>query len=508
MTPTGYMTVEAWVEMAPKIADGIRMMPVISGRPEWWVLKIIDGYGAHTSSEAAMQTYADRKILLLKEEGDSSHVNQSYDQKVAKDDKKSMRQSLAYLRQSNKLTKGTIDGWALIHVALAAVRELDANSWVYSFDKVNLKPSTRVSFPEWIKRIEHYVQGGESFKPEIIRDPYALLSPFWHGMTPDEKKGAFAIFESHTKEFTVACIKELVATAHVPMSEMQNFRVAIEVAMRNPSHLERGQPDLSVLHEQPKEVQEAQANVASATAGLHSFQVVPRSADGSLVFSGDALFDHMCRMARRSVPHGQDLVPSATLNVEYTSTQQKLINPRMVDYAMHEIAKHAHGEHAKQAMARRKLDNLGYMRGESGLQNDEDRMARLKNQMNLMESMATINKETANTAATNASLAASKLIAAAPAALAKLKMGGGDPKAAKLTVAEMAAIAYTHFKGAVLKGLKDAHIKELSALIKQQPEVLQHVAAPARPMPLTSPPLVAPTATAPMPAAATTTPLV
>ena len=112
MTPTGYMTVEAWVEMAPKIADGIRMMPVISGRPEWWVLKIIDGYGAHTSSEAAMQTYADRKILLLKEEGDSSHVNQSYDQKVAKDDKKSMRQSLAYLRQSNKLTKGTIDGWA------------------------------------------------------------------------------------------------------------------------------------------------------------------------------------------------------------------------------------------------------------------------------------------------------------------------------------------------------------------------------------------------------------
>ena len=37
-----------------------------------------------------------------------------------------MRQSLAYLRQSsNKLIKGTIDGWQLIHVALAAVRELD-----------------------------------------------------------------------------------------------------------------------------------------------------------------------------------------------------------------------------------------------------------------------------------------------------------------------------------------------------------------------------------------------
>ena len=107
-----------------------------------------------------------------------------------------MRQGLAYLRASNKLTKGTIDGWALMHVALAAVRELDADSWIYSFDKVNLKPSTRVSFAEWTKRIEHYIQGSESFKSEIVRDPYALLSPFWHGMAPDEKKLAISIFQS------------------------------------------------------------------------------------------------------------------------------------------------------------------------------------------------------------------------------------------------------------------------------------------------------------------------
>jgi hypothetical protein len=80
MTDTGYMTEAAWLEMAPAIADGIREMPVISDRSDWWVLKIIDGFGAHTSSAKAMEIYADRKILLLKEEGDSSHVNQSYDQ--------------------------------------------------------------------------------------------------------------------------------------------------------------------------------------------------------------------------------------------------------------------------------------------------------------------------------------------------------------------------------------------------------------------------------------------
>jgi hypothetical protein len=121
MTPTGYMTEEAWLEMAPTIASGIRKMPIICDNPDWWVLKTIDGFGAHTSSERAMAIYAEHKILLLKEDGDTSHVCQMYDQKVAIDDKKSMRQSLAYLRQSNKLVKGTIDGWTLIHVGLAAV---------------------------------------------------------------------------------------------------------------------------------------------------------------------------------------------------------------------------------------------------------------------------------------------------------------------------------------------------------------------------------------------------
>lgn len=88
MTPTGYMTEDAWVELAPKMGKGIRTMPVICENPNWWVCKIIDGFGPHVSSEAAMQIYYDHKIILLKEEGDSSHVNQAYDQEVAKSDKR------------------------------------------------------------------------------------------------------------------------------------------------------------------------------------------------------------------------------------------------------------------------------------------------------------------------------------------------------------------------------------------------------------------------------------
>ena len=75
MTQTGYMTEEAWLKLAPPIADGIRAMSIVSDMPDWWVVKIIYGFGPHTSSDQAMEIYAERKILLLKEEGDSSHVN-------------------------------------------------------------------------------------------------------------------------------------------------------------------------------------------------------------------------------------------------------------------------------------------------------------------------------------------------------------------------------------------------------------------------------------------------
>ena len=470
MTPTGYMTEEAWLEIAPKIAEGIRQMPVVCDRRDWWVIKVIDGFGPHCSSARAMEIYYEQKILLVKEEGDTSHACQAYDQKVAKDDKRSMRDSLAYLREANKMTKGVIDGWALIHVALAAVRELAADSWVYSFNKVNLRPSSRVPFEDWIKRIEHYVQASSIFKPEVLRDPYALLTPFWHGMTPEEKKSTMSIFAAHGNTFNVPCLKQIMTDVHVPASEMQNVRVAMELALKDTSHLERMRPEGIVL-EQPVEVQQAQAKVASVNTGLRTFQLHPKDASGAALLTGLGHFDHLVRMARRSVGDGTDLTPSAYLDVEYTSLQQHLINPRAVDYAMHAIAKHASGDGAKQAMATRKLDNLGYLRAESALANDPDRMQRLKNQLQTTESLAAISKETADQRAEKTSADTAKLIDAAPAAVTKLVDNGGDLN--KLFVAELNAIAFKYFKGTSLKGNKDVRIKELGELIKQQPGILK-----------------------------------
>ena len=179
MTPTGYMTEDAWLEMAEETAAGIRAMPVICDNPNWWVIKIIDGFGPHTSSVEAMKIYAKHKILLVKEEGDTSHVCQAYDQKVAKDDKGTMRGCLAFLRKTTDLLRSNVDGWDLVHVGLAAVRELEPESWVSSFKRVNLNPHERVAFPAWCKRIGCFLEGGQLFKTEDELDIYQLLPVFW-----------------------------------------------------------------------------------------------------------------------------------------------------------------------------------------------------------------------------------------------------------------------------------------------------------------------------------------
>ena len=52
MTKTGYMTVEAWEELAQKMAEGLRSAPIVRDMPHWWMMKIVDGFGPHVSSLA------------------------------------------------------------------------------------------------------------------------------------------------------------------------------------------------------------------------------------------------------------------------------------------------------------------------------------------------------------------------------------------------------------------------------------------------------------------------
>ena len=81
------------------MAKGIRKLPIIPDAPaHWWVLNIFGGFGTHTYSLKSMDTYAKYKVLMLKEEGDTSHVFQRYDQYAEKKDNANFRDDTSVLR--------------------------------------------------------------------------------------------------------------------------------------------------------------------------------------------------------------------------------------------------------------------------------------------------------------------------------------------------------------------------------------------------------------------------
>jgi len=92
-----YMTDETWIDIATTLAEGIRAMPIVVDHPDWWFVMFLDGYVSHLNPQA-LEIYANHKILCVKEEGDASDTNQSYDRHVAKADKNIIRKSLGSAR--------------------------------------------------------------------------------------------------------------------------------------------------------------------------------------------------------------------------------------------------------------------------------------------------------------------------------------------------------------------------------------------------------------------------
>ena len=215
-----------------------------------------------------------------------------------------MRGTLSFLRTTSTITKAVVDGWQLVLVGLACVRELEPKSWIESFTQVNLHPHYRVCFNDWCERIAHHLQGGLSFKCEKVLDHYTMLPSFWHGMPPEEKKLAVSILETHQGKYSTACVREMHTKLHVPLADMQNLRVCLELALDDVSHLERGVPHKPVGVE-PVAVTTAKAGLADIDAGLSSFMLHPKKENGEQMFSGMDKFEHLAKLARRSVPDTQ-----------------------------------------------------------------------------------------------------------------------------------------------------------------------------------------------------------
>jgi hypothetical protein len=480
MTKTGFMTEDAWVEMAPSQAAGIRAMPGIVNNPGWWVLVIVDGFGPHTSSPAAMKIYADSKIMLLKEEADSSQVNQSYDQETARNDKRVGRACLELLRRTKSISSGIVDQWGLVHVGLASLRECTREIWQNSFRRVNLDPTTRLSFPDWLGKIGHYLHGGDTFKPPDSDDKYALLPPFWHGFLPSEKHRAIDTIDAHGGVFTVDCLNDLSVKCHVPFKDMQKLRLCYEVAKENPEHLEMTVPKASAPTIAP-EVAAALKAKKLVTDGLATFQLKPPG------LSGAELFDHMLMFKKRTTPASEIFEPTGRLGLEISDTQKEILAPTTPqDLSCRQIMKDAGGQGATLKLAKRKLDALGDIKAHCGLASCPERIQKLERATMLAASLSHIARLEAATKKQKKADATVALHSVAPAALRKLKAKGGD--VSKLTVSEIDALLVRYFGVAEPKGNKPVHIKALEAAIAASPNKLRDLPNEPAPPPSSSSP--------------------
>lgn len=395
-----------------------------------------------------------------------------------------MRACLTYLRQSEKLSKNVIDGWDLIHVGLAAVRELAPKSWTTSFKKVNLHPFHRVTFPEWCVRIAHFLQGGQSFRAETsLPDSYLLLPAFWRGMPPEDKQRSLDILNHHNGAYTTDCVTQLHTEMHVPIPDLQNLRVCLSLAIEHPDHITRS-PELAEVGAAagfalPEVVTQAQTAMTDVNDGLQSFQLHP-TRNGKQLLTGLAKFEHMVKLARRCNTKDTAFGPSPFLDVECSATQKSLLDPSPQDFMMHTIMAQADGAGAKQSLSKRKLDALGNMRGTCGFANDPERLKRLQSQLELSSSLASIARAVAKERTESKSQQTAEMVALAPAAILKFVEKGEELD--KLTKAEIKAIAFTHFGGAVLKDSdsKPVLVEQLRQLMTAQPTVRASLVANAK----------------------------
>ena len=131
-----------------------------------------------------------------------------------------------------------------------------------------------------------------------------------------------------------------------------------------------------------KNKEEAKAQMKNADATLNHYMLKPPE------LKGVELFEYMIKYRGTHVGRSK---PSPYLGIYVSDLQQGLIQPTEEELTQGRIMRESVGMGAKLKLVKRKLDNLGYIKSHSGLQNNEARLERLKSQMEMAASLAEIN---------------------------------------------------------------------------------------------------------------------
>ena len=435
MSENAYMTDAVWLEVVPKLCIGIRQMPVIKEHPNWWCMFSLDGFGSHVNVNEAHKIFEAYKIMVVKEEGDTSQVNQAYDQLTAKEDKRLLNCNLI---QVKKTLKDHMSQWHLIKIAANAQMKIKTSVWKNSFIRVNMHPKFRMEFNAWIHKLEEkgIMESGKLFYNNFDCGMYDAMPAFWRRMPVQSREDFVAAVDTMYRttqegQSVWSPVNIRMLTKFVPLDDIAKARACYLAAKRDDKAITTTEEEYKEkLHKvQEKGVDDDISTLSSSSPGAAAaaassptkltevgvdnfFCFKPQqlvlnyikddktrttnTTAGPLPHATNALFKHMCNYsAQMNWSSDVALLPSEHLDVEVSAEQKRLFNPSYKNVLQGFIMYDVKGAGAKNKVARRRLDILeGNVSSYARCLNDTKRMGALKELNELVASVATISAET------------------------------------------------------------------------------------------------------------------
>ena len=406
---SAYMDDATWIKCVKAMAPGIRAMPTIKDHPEWWACLTFDGFKSHVNVNEALQVFSDANIRAVKEEAGTSHVNQPYDQETAQADKRASRQLLEIARRK---VKGNIDQWKLIGILIVAMNNLKEDVWIKSFKKVNLHPKYRVGYNEWLNKIKsHIVTGETAYTRANTTSMYDAMPAMWKNFTPETRNRILSIINTATLNEPNPWVNKsflLRLSQFVKIDDVAKLRICHQVAKQDPSvivtHSQGVIANVDDSDDDDSPLPEVENSTTNTTAivpyipitttivphnptttavvpvnltttavvpqsqnTLATFQLKPPSLITAINIAEDKsaarmnLFNHMVTFRNRNSYKEEKQKVNDYLSCDYSSDQQTLLNPSVLDTVIGYIMHDSQGEGAKKRLPQRRLNFIDGM---------------------------------------------------------------------------------------------------------------------------------------------------
>ena len=409
MTPSAYMTDQAWREIVHDMCKGIRAMPKIEDHKDWWCLLSLDGFGSHLDA-SALEIFAEYKILVIKEEGDSSQVCQAYDQLVARQDKRVVRDILDGFRYGRH---GPVGQYELILIINTSLNKVDPMKWRTSHIRVNACPSQLIPFDQWVKKHAEQVSAADRFFASRS-SLFDAMPAVWKHMTVEERHQFASLMKGFEAEaakdpklgvWRIGNVRRVMELGFVNYEDLPKLRASYLTSKEDPSVFVDPTPPTE--EDIKKKRHSHQLTLDCDFTGFAFFpsdmmkeymedkedHPLPEKRDRNIAAK---IFRHMSNFV--AMKHGWHtggvLVPSSHLQVEVSREQIDLLNPTPRDVQMAAIIDQCSGKKATKVIAKRRIEFIeGNVNSYARILNGPTQLERIKTFNDLAASIATLQKE-------------------------------------------------------------------------------------------------------------------